>query len=213
MHTPASAGRESPRVIELGVRDYLPVWRAMQTFTAARSAGTRDELWIVQHPPVYTVGLAGRPEHLPRTANGVPVVHVDRGGQITYHGPGQAVVYLLLDLRRLGLSVRELVRRMESAVLDLLAHHGIEGERRAGAPGVYVGGAKIAALGLRVKNGGCYHGVALNVAMDLAPFALIDPCGYRGLAVTQLSELGVHVGVDETGRLLAQRIVAELPAP
>src|SRR5690606_18498332 len=159
-------------------------------FTAERSALTPDELWLVEHPPVYTLGIATRPEHLPRVANGIPVVRSDRGGQITYHGPGQVVLYLLLDLRRLGLTVRPLVRRMEQAVIDLLAGYGVEAEGRPDAPGVYVrGGAKIAALGLRIRNGCCYHGIALNVDMDLSPFHAIDPCGARGLAVTQTRDL------------------------
>jgi lipoyl(octanoyl) transferase len=158
----------------------------MQEFTAQRTADTPDELWLCEHPPVFTLGLAGKPEHLLRDI-GIPVVKIDRGGQITYHGPGQIVCYLLLDLNRRGLTVKGLVNRMEQAVIDLLAEYGIAAERLAGAPGVYVGGAKIGALGLKVKNGCCYHGLALNVAMDLAPFAAINPCGYEGMAVTQVS--------------------------
>jgi len=176
----------------------------MRDFTAARSADTPDEVWLCQHPPVFTQGLAGRPEHLLRDI-GVPVVKIDRGGQITYHGPGQLVAYLLLDLRRRGLTVKGLVNRIEQAVIDLLAGYGIAGERREGAPGVYVGGAKIAALGLKIKDGCSYHGLSLNVAMDLAPFSAINPCGYEGLAVMQLSELCAENSVDRVGdRLVAQ---------
>jgi lipoyl(octanoyl) transferase len=179
----------------------------MQAFTAARGPDSPDELWIVQHPPVYTVGQAGRVEHLPRYG-AVPVERIDRGGQITYHGPGQAIVYTLLDLPRRALRVRDLVDRLEQAVIDLLAPYNVVAERRAGAPGVYVAGAKIAALGLRVRHGCSYHGVALNVDMDLAPFAAIDPCGYPGLAVTQCRDLGIADSADELGERLAARIAA-----
>lgn len=177
----------------------------MQAFTAARTAETPDEIWLCEHPPVFTLGLAGKPEHLLRDI-GIDVVKIDRGGQITYHGPGQIVCYLLLDLRRRNLTIKGLVVRMEQAVIDLLAHHGIAAERRTGAPGVYVGQAKIAALGLKVRNGCCYHGLALNVAMDLAPFAAINPCGYEGLAVTQLSALCGETDIERIG----DRLVAEL---
>jgi len=175
-------------VKRLGRVEYEPTWQAMQDFNAQRDADTADEIWLCEHPPVFTLGLAGKPEHLLRDI-GVPVVKIDRGGQITYHGPGQIVAYLLLDLRRRKLGVRELVNRMEQAIIDLLAEYGIAAVRLAGAPGVYVDGAKIAALGLRVKNGCCYHGLAVNVDMDLAPFAAINPCGYEGMAVTQMREL------------------------
>lgn len=158
----------------------------MQAFTASRNEATPDELWLCEHPAVFTQGLAGKAEHLLRDI-GVPVVKIDRGGQITYHGPGQVVCYLLLDLKRRNLTVKGLVNRMEQAVIDLLADYGIAGERLSGAPGVYVGGAKIAALGLKIKNGCSYHGLAVNVAMDLGPFAAINPCGYAGMAVTQIS--------------------------
>ncbi|HEV8693797.1 MAG TPA: lipoyl(octanoyl) transferase LipB, partial [Lysobacter sp.] len=143
----------------LGLAQYEPTWRAMQNFTAARSAGTADELWLVEHPPVYTLGLNGKAQHLPRTQNGIPVIKVDRGGQITYHGPGQIVVYTLLDLRRRGLGVRGLVRMLENAVIELLADYGVEANGSVDAPGVYVAGAKVAALGLRVRNGCCFHGL------------------------------------------------------
>lgn len=191
----------------LGRVDYEPTWHAMQAFTATRNATTPDELWLCEHAPVLTLGLAGRPEHLLRDI-GIPVVKVDRGGQITYHGPGQLVGYLLLDLKRRALTVKTLVHRMEQAVIDVLADYGVPGERRAGAPGVYVGGAKIAALGLRIKNGCCYHGLALNVAMDLAPFAAINPCGYAGMAVTQLAAF--HPGIDVEA--VAARLVEALQA-
>ena len=174
----------------------------MQDFTSRRDASTPDEIWLCEHPPVFTQGLAGRPEHLLRDI-GIPVVKIDRGGQITYHGPGQLVAYLLLDMKRRGLTVRALVDRMEQAVIDLLADCGVRGERRAGAPGVYVEGAKIAALGLKVKNGCCYHGLAINVALDLSPFSAINPCGYEGLAVTQLSALCGETDVGAVGDRLA----------
>jgi len=168
--------------------DYEPTWRAMQQFTAQRSADTPDEAWLCQHPPVFTLGLAGKPEHLLKDI-GVAVVKIDRGGQITYHGPGQLVAYLLLDLKRRNLSVRVLVTRIEQALIDLLAGYAIAACRLPGAPGVYVDGAKIAALGLRIKNGCCFHGLSLNVDMDLSPYAAINPCGYAGMPVTQLREL------------------------
>jgi lipoyl(octanoyl) transferase len=189
----------------LGRVAYQPTWRAMQDFTAARDAGTPDEIWLLEHPPVFTQGMVGRPEHLLRDA-GVPLVQTDRGGQITYHGPGQVIAYLLLDLGRRGLKVRELVARIEQAAIELLAAHNVEGQRRAGAPGVYVGDAKIAALGLRVKGGRSYHGLSLNVDMDLSPFAAINPCGYPGLKVTQLCDLGVCAGPAEVGELLLQQL-------
>ena len=176
----------------------------MKEFTTARTADTPDEIWLCQHPPVFTQGLAGKPEHLLRDI-GIPVVKIDRGGQITYHGPGQLVAYLLLDLRRRNLGVKGLVHRIEEAIIALLGEYGIEGVRRPGAPGVYVGEAKIAALGLKIKNGCCYHGLSLNVAMDLTPFAAINPCGYEGLAVTQLSALCAENSVERVGdRLVAQ---------
>ena len=173
---------------DLGMVDYEPTWRAMQQFTAQRSADTPDEAWLCQHPPVFTLGLAGKPEHLLKDI-GVAVVKIDRGGQITYHGPGQLVAYLLLDLKRRNLSVRVLVTRIEQALIDLLAGYAIAACRLPGAPGVYVDGAKIAALGLRIKNGCCFHGLSLNVDMDLSPYAAINPCGYAGMPVTQLREL------------------------
>ncbi len=189
----------------LGRADYLPTWQAMRAFTAARSGDTPDEVWLCEHPPVFTLGLAGKPEHLLQDI-GIPVVKIDRGGQITYHGPGQVVTYLLVDLRRAGLTVKGLVARMEQAVIDLLAEEGIAGERLAGAPGVYVGGAKIAALGLKVSKGCCYHGLALNVDMDLSPFDAINPCGYAGLRVTQLRELRGMTDTQQVGERLAAQL-------
>lgn len=189
----------------LGLADYEPTWRAMQRFTAERDAATPDELWLLEHPPVFTLGQAGKPEHLLRET-GIPLVKIDRGGQITYHGPGQVVAYTLLDLHRRGLKVRELVARLEQAVIELLGAYGIEAARRANAPGVYVGAAKIAALGLRVRNGRSYHGLALNVNMDLSPFTAINPCGYSGLAVTQLADLGVRDDVQSVAEKLARHL-------
>ncbi|MBS1217658.1 MAG: lipB [Proteobacteria bacterium] len=195
---PASITAEPLVVRRLGLVPYVPTWECMRELTLGRTASTRDELWLLEHPPVYTVGIAGRPEHWPRTDNGIPVVRVDRGGQITYHGPGQLVAYLLLDLRRRGLTIRPLVRQMERAVINLLAGYDIEARGRAEAPGVYVGNAKIAALGLRIKNGCSYHGLALNVDVDLAPFRAINPCGYAGLEVTRTQDLGI---TDSRGRI------------
>jgi lipoyl(octanoyl) transferase len=172
-----------------GLSPYEPVWRAMQAFTDARDTETTDELWIVEHPPVFTLGQAGKWEHVLMPGD-IPVVPVDRGGQVTYHGPGQIVAYPLIDLRRLKLGIRELVCRIEQAIIDTLANWNVEAVRKAGAPGVYVGGAKIAALGLRVRRGCTFHGLAFNVNMDLSPFHRINPCGYQGLAVTQLMDLG-----------------------
>ncbi len=189
----------------LGRVEYEPTWRAMQEFTARRDAGTPDELWLLEHPPVYTLGQAGRREHLIE-ATDIPLMPIDRGGQITYHGPGQIVAYVLVDLRRRGYGIRELVHRMEQAVIDLLAAHDVVAQRLGGAPGVYVDGAKIAALGLRVKRGCTYHGLALNVDMDLRPFAAINPCGYAGMRVTQCRDLGVSLSPAEAGQMLARAL-------
>jgi lipoyl(octanoyl) transferase len=174
----------------LGLVAYEPTWRAMQAFNAARTPETGDQLWMVEHPPVYTLGLAGRPEHV-LAPGAIPVVKTDRGGQVTYHGPGQVVAYPLLDLRRTGYGVKEMVRRLEQAAIDTLAEYAIAGERRTGMPGVYVKDAKIAAIGLRVARGCSYHGIALNAVVDLEPFSRIDPCGYPGLASTRLADHGV----------------------
>jgi lipoyl(octanoyl) transferase len=197
----------------LGLTEYEPTWRAMQAFTGARERDTADEIWLTEHPPIYTLGLAGRGEHLLRD-NGIPVLKVDRGGQITYHGPGQLVAYLLVDLARRRLGVRQLVRMIEGSVIELLGWYGVAARAKNDAPGVYVGNgaaeAKIAALGLKISNGRSYHGLALNVDMDLAPFADIDPCGYRGLAVTQLRDLGVECSVGDIGAELAALLIGQL---
>ncbi|MEO8007239.1 MAG: lipoyl(octanoyl) transferase LipB [Betaproteobacteria bacterium] len=195
-------------VRRLGTTPYEPVWHRMRDFTLARTADSSDELWQVEHPPVYTLGVAAKPEHLPRTDNGIPLVKTDRGGQITYHGPGQVVIYTLLDLRRRNLGVRALVRRLEQAVIELLGDYGIDANGREDAPGVYVSGAKIAALGLRVRNGCCYHGLSLNADMDLSAFRAINPCGYPGLEVTQLRDLGV---ADPAG-IIAEKLLDRLAA-
>ncbi|MCA0197107.1 MAG: lipoyl(octanoyl) transferase LipB [Proteobacteria bacterium] len=185
-----SAGRRLPaRAYDLGRQAYEPVWRAMQRFTDARGEDTVDELWMVEHEPVFTLGQAGKPEHV-LAPGGIPVLHVDRGGQVTYHGPGQIVLYPLLDLRRIGVGVREYVCRIEQAIIDTLAEWNIGGERREGAPGVYVGEAKVAALGIRVRRGCTFHGLAFNIGMDLEPFHRINPCGYQGLRVTSMQDLG-----------------------
>jgi lipoyl(octanoyl) transferase len=195
-----------PAIHSLGLVEYQPTWDAMKRFTAGRNHDTRDEIWMVQHPPVYTQGLAGKPEHLLHGTD-IPVVKIDRGGQITYHGPGQIVAYLLLDMRRWKISVRELVRLMEQAVIDLLEDFGVAAQYREDAPGVYVGDAKIAALGLKIKNGYCYHGLAFNVDMDLTPFANINPCGHAGLRVTQACEQGITYSINELQAHLAQNLV------
>lgn len=176
----------------LGRRAYAPVFDAMRAFTEARDATTLDELWQVEHAPVFTQGLAGKAEHLLAPGD-IPVIRADRGGQVTYHGPGQVVIYCLLDVRRLGLSVRGLVTALEQAVMELLATHGVAAQARPEAPGVYVNGAKVASLGLRVRQGRSYHGLSLNVDMELEPFTRINPCGYPGLRVTQLRDLGVFL--------------------
>ncbi|MBE0620890.1 MAG: lipoyl(octanoyl) transferase LipB [Burkholderiales bacterium] len=189
----------------LGLAEYQPTYAAMRQFTTTRQEETPDELWLLQHPPVYTAGLACRPEHLPRGA-GIPLERIDRGGQITYHGPGQVVMYTLLDLARRNLKIRAFVALLEQAVINTLARYHVSAERKDGAPGIYVNGAKIAALGLRVRSLGCYHGIALNVEMDLAPYSAIDPCGFPGLAVTQTRDLGVAATADELGDQLAAEL-------
>lgn len=190
---------------EWGRQEYEPLWRAMQRFTEMRRDDTQDELWQVEHTGVFTVGMNGKPEHL-LAPGAIPVVHIDRGGQVTYHGPGQLVMYPLLDLRRLKIGVRELVTCLEQAVINLLAEYGVQAVGRRDAPGVYVDGAKIAALGLRVRRGCCYHGLSLNVAMDLEPFSRINPCGYAGLEVTELRALVGEIDKAEVARRLAEHI-------
>jgi lipoyl(octanoyl) transferase len=175
-------------VRRLGLAGYEPVWRDMQSFTDSRDASSGDELWLVQHPPVFTQGQAGKAEHVLAPGD-IPVIQVDRGGQVTYHGPGQIVAYPLVDIKRKGIAVREFVNRIETAIIDVLAHYGVKGERIEGAPGIYVSGDKIASLGLRVRRGCTFHGMAFNIDMDLEPFQRINPCGFAGLQVTQLSAL------------------------
>ena len=189
---------------------YEPTWRAMQDFTAQRDAATPDELWLVEHPPVYTLGQAGKAEHLLHVTD-IPLVKIDRGGQITYHGPGQVVGYLLLDLHRRGLKVREMVNLLEQALIDCIADYGLDARRKDGAPGVYIDGAKVAALGLRVKNGCSYHGLSLNVDMDLTPFTWINPCGYSGLQTIQLKDFGVTEGPDEVATRLLGHLQRHFP--
>lgn len=193
--------RGSPIVRRLGYADYETVWRDMREFVARRDETTPDELWLLQHPPVYTRGLNCSMNPLRPSA--VPVVQTDRGGQITYHGPGQLIAYPLIDVRRRGLGVKRLVTLLEQSVIDLLGAYGIDGKRRDKAPGVYVDGRKIAALGIRIRRGCSYHGLSLNVDMDLAPFTDIDPCGFEGLEVTQLKDLGVREGIGEIEERLA----------
>ena len=189
---------------------YEPTWRAMQDFTAQRDAATPDELWLVEHPPVYTLGQAGKAEHLLHVTD-IPLVKIDRGGQITYHGPGQVVGYLLLDLHRRGLKVREMVNLLEQALIDCIADYGLDARRKDGAPGVYIDDAKVAALGLRVKNGCSYHGLSLNVDMDLTPFTWINPCGYSGLQTIQLKDFGVTEGPDEVATRLLGHLQRHFP--
>jgi len=193
-------------VKRLGLVEYVPTWQAMRAFSAGRADATPDELWLLEHPPVYTVGQGAS---LPQTGNPIPVLKTDRGGDITYHGPGQAVVYTLIDLARRSIKVKRFVWLLEQAVIDLL---GGRAERKPGAPGVYVDGAKIAALGIRVVRGRAYHGVALNVDMDLAPFAAIDPCGYPGLRVTQMKDLGFSDSVERATSRLSEILIEKLDA-
>ncbi|HJV07210.1 MAG TPA: lipoyl(octanoyl) transferase LipB [Chromobacteriaceae bacterium] len=185
----------------LGLVDYQPTWQAMRAFTDQRTADTRDEIWVLEHPPVYTLGLAGKEEHILRHT-AIPLVRTDRGGQVTYHGPGQLIVYPLIDFKRMHIGVRDLVRRIENSVIDTLAELGIEANGDVNAPGVYVAGSKIASLGLRIKNGAVYHGLSLNVDMDLTPFSWINPCGYAGLKVTQMKDLGVDLSVLQVAEKL-----------
>ncbi|WP_277963082.1 lipoyl(octanoyl) transferase LipB [Pseudomonas sp. RIT-To-2] len=194
---------------ELGLMAYEPVWHAMQRFTDQRGPATGDEVWLVQHPAVFTQGQAGKAEHL-LVPGDIPVVQVDRGGQVTYHGPGQMVAYLLLDVRRLGYGVRELVTRIEQTIVALLAEYDVPAAAKADAPGVYVQGAKIASLGLRIRNGCSFHGLALNVDMDLAPFRRINPCGYAGLAMTQLCDHAGQIEYAEVGARLRAQLVKHL---
>ena len=190
----------------LGTQEYVPLWQQMQQFNAERTPNTADEIWITEHPAVYTLGLNGKPEHLLRET-GIPVIRTDRGGQITYHGPGQLIVYLLADLKRLDCGPRKIVSILENAIIETLALYGINAKARADAPGVYVAGRKIASLGLRIKRGGCYHGLSLNNNMDLSPFGHINPCGYPDLQVTQLTEHGVNITNHELAVPLVHCII------
>lgn len=203
---------QRPRIHLLGVTDYETTWHAMQAFTTRRTAETPDEIWVTEHPPVYTLGLNRQDVRMP-WRDDIPLVLTDRGGKITYHGPGQAVVYLLVDIKRNGLDVRAVVDLMEGAILQLLAQAGVHAESRADAPGVYVDGRKVASLGLRIKHGCCYHGLSLNVDMDLSPFSAIDPCGYRGLQVTQLRDLGLSQNAQDYAEILATSLAESLTHP
>jgi lipoyl(octanoyl) transferase len=207
MHADIEVDQRRIVVRSLGLVEYEPTLHAMRTFTSGRTADTPDEIWLLEHLPVYTLGIATRSAHLPRDSRGIRTVQTDRGGQITYHGPGQAIAYLLLDMKRRRLNVRPLVRLMEHAVINWLLECGIAASSRVEAPGVYVGDAKIGALGLRVTRGCCYHGIALNVDMDLSPFSAIDPCGFAGLAVTQLADLGVPSSVQRVSDGLATHLL------
>lgn len=208
-------------VKQLGLVDYEATYDAMRAFTKARSDATRDEIWVLEHTPVFTLGLAGDPSHLHAGDGTIPLVHVDRGGQITYHGPGQLVVYLLLDLRRYDLHVKELVKRIEQAVIDTLAEYQISSERKQGAPGIYISqsanhlaewhGAKIAALGLKVSRHCSYHGLALNVAADLGAFEQIHPCGYAGLKTVDMRTLGIEDNIESVGQRLVRHLQQQLP--
>ncbi len=203
---------EPCKVLHLGMQPFEPVYQRMRDFTRGRTAGTADELWFLEHPPVFTLGQASRPEHL-LTPGDIPVVQTNRGGQVTYHGPGQLVVYCLLDLTRLGFGVRTLVTRLENALTATLASYGIDAQSKREAPGVYVGEKKIASLGLRVSRGRTYHGLALNVAMDLSPFSRINPCGYRGLVMTQVSELGGPTSLQTVAERLETDLRIQISPP
>ncbi|HXN80126.1 MAG TPA: lipoyl(octanoyl) transferase LipB [Steroidobacteraceae bacterium] len=199
----------APVIRRLGLVEYEPTWRAMQRFTEERAAATPDEIWFLEHPPVFTLGVNASRAHLLAPGD-IPVVHVDRGGQVTYHGPGQLVVYPLVDLRRAGVAIREFVTALERGVIDLAAQFGIGAECRRSAPGVYVDGRKLASVGVRVRRGGSYHGLAVNVALDLEPFRRINPCGYQGLQMTQLAELGGPRTVSACARALEPHLLRAL---
>lgn len=220
------AARPAPRLVRMpGLSPYTPTLEAMREFTRSRGPETRDEIWLLEHPPVFTLGLAGRRDHLLDPGE-IPVVNTERGGQVTYHGPGQVIAYTLVDLHRLGIGPRELVYRIEQALIQTLAGFGVEGERVAGAPGIYVrvpasgnrgapqfeGMAKIAALGVKISRGCSFHGAALNVDMDLGPFDRVDPCGYPGLRTADLAGLGVDAQFDAVAALLGERLAAHLSA-
>ncbi|MGE0114006.1 MAG: lipoyl(octanoyl) transferase LipB [Steroidobacteraceae bacterium] len=202
----------APLLNYLGKVSYEPVWRAMQRFTDERDADERDQIWFLEHPPVFTLGLNGKPEHV-LAAGDIPVVQIDRGGQVTYHGPGQLVVYPLIDLRRHKLGVRDLVMALENAVIDTASTWGVAAAAKRDAPGVYVDGRKLASIGLRIRRGCTYHGLAFNVAMDLEPFQRINPCGYQGLQVVDLATLGVQQTPAQVAQVLAPRLLAALGLP
>lgn len=201
---------QQPLIVRhLGLTNFESTWQAMQQFTATRTVATPDELWLTEHHPVYTLGLNRKNVRIPNNAD-IPLVLTDRGGKITYHGPGQLIVYALLDLKRHNLNVRKLVSMLENTVIALLASYQITATAKLDAPGVYVAEAKIASLGLRIKNNYCYHGLSLNINMDLKPFEAIDPCGYVGLAVTQTKDLGIDTNQQEAGRLLIAILTSQL---
>jgi lipoyl(octanoyl) transferase len=200
----------APRLRSFGLAEYLPVVARMREFTLNRTPETPDEIWVLEHPAVYTLGQGADPKFGPKCANGIPVVQAERGGEITYHGPGQAVLYTLVDLQRRGIKVKEFVRLLEQCVINFLAGHEVAAERKPGAPGVYVGGAKIAALGIRVTRGRAWHGLSFNVDMDLSPFNAIDPCGYPGLNVTQARQFGIKGSAKEIGIRLGRILVHRL---
>ena len=210
----------APLIRELGRVAYTPTFEQMQALTVARDVNSPDEFWLLEHPPVFTLGQAGLESHLLH-ATSVPLVHTDRGGQITYHGPGQVVIYMLLDLKRRGMMIKEWVRRIEEAIILTLGDYGLQTERHEGAPGIYISndgtqthaGAKIAALGLKVKNGCTYHGLSLNVAMDLSPFLQINPCGYAGLETVDMRTMGVDAAQDEVARVLANYLTEQWQMP
>lgn len=214
MSSPAQSLSDTPQpqLRWLGRAEYQPTWRAMQRFTDSRTADTPDEIWFLEHPPVFTLGMNGKPEHLLAPGD-IPVVNIDRGGQVTYHGPGQLVVYPLVDMRRARIGVRQLVMAIENAVIECCSAHGIAASARRDAPGVYVNGCKLASIGLRVRRGCSYHGLAFNVAMNLEPFQRINPCGYAGLQVVDLQTLGVERSIEEIARSLAPLLLNTLDLP
>ena len=210
MSEPAASSAQTPVVVRaLGLQEYAPIFDAMRRFTDERNAETADEIWFTEHPPVFTLGLNAAPEHVLAPGD-IPVINVDRGGQVTYHGPGQLMIYPLIDLRRAGLGVRDTVTALERAVITLLASRNVASECRANAPGVYVDDRKIASVGLRVRRGATYHGMAMNVAMDLEPFSRINPCGYQGLEVTDMRALGLDYSLSEAREALLPFLLAEL---
>jgi lipoyl(octanoyl) transferase len=205
----ATSAHKSAELRWLGRVEYEPTWHAMQSFTERRGPDSHDQIWFLEHPPVFTLGMNGKREHVLAPGD-IPLVQIDRGGQVTYHGPGQLVVYPLIDVRRLGIGVRQLVVALENAVIATVAEHAIEASGRRDAPGVYIEGRKLASIGLRIRRGSSYHGLALNVAMNLEPFQRINPCGFAGLKVTDLRSLGVDTSVEQTARALAPHLLREL---